>query len=306
MPAHYFSFIYKLALLCLLIFIHGCAAQRLAPVVERGSGSRDPIHDKRTVAAGDTLYSIAWETGRDYRQLAQWNGIAPPYIIIPGQQIIVRRLVRDRHGKTPKLYTVVAGESLYQIAGKYNLSYRDLAQWNHLQPPYVIHPGQQLRLSDDGQATQHIKAKTAPSAAQRAAPVIKPLPQQGKKHSGPPKKWVWPARGKLLNKFKGRGNDKGIDIAGRKGQKIAATAGGSVVYQGSGLRGYGKLIIIKHSDDYLSAYAHCDQVLVKEGDMIKQGQTIAKMGNTGANRIKLHFEIRYRGNPVDPLKYLGK
>ena len=119
--------------------------------------------------------------------------------------------------------------------------------------------------------------------------------------------WKWPVKGKVIAKFssKAQGN-KGIDIAGKRGTNITATANGKVVYAGTALRGYGKLIIIKHNDDYLSAYAHNDKILVKEQQQIKVGDVIAKMGNTDAQRVMLHFEVRFRGKSVDPLKYLPK
>ena len=119
------------------------------------------------------------------------------------------------------------------------------------------------------------------------------------------KSWGWPAKGKITGRF-GQGGNKGLEISGKKGQPIFAAAAGKVVYQGSGLRGYGNLVIIKHNEEFLSAYAHCDRIVVKEGDVIKKGQRIATMGNTGTNTVKLHFEIRYRGRPVDPEKYLRR
>lgn len=117
---------------------------------------------------------------------------------------------------------------------------------------------------------------------------------------------MWPAQGALLERFSANGPNKGIDIGGKTGQPILAAEAGQVVYQGSGLRGYGQLIIIKHDDDFLSAYAHCDKIYVKEGNVIKRGQKIADMGSSGTDRARLHFEVRYRGAPVDPLDYLPK
>ena len=116
--------------------------------------------------------------------------------------------------------------------------------------------------------------------------------------------WSWPARGKIVTGFSEAANLKGIDIAGASGQPVAASAGGKVVYAGTGLRGYGKLIIVKHNGTYLSAYAHNKEILVKEGQQVAKGQKIAEMGNTDADQVKLHFEIRRHGKPVDPLRYL--
>ena len=115
---------------------------------------------------------------------------------------------------------------------------------------------------------------------------------------------MWPAEGKILNYYSANGPSKGIDIAGTRGQTIRAAAAGKAVYIGSGLRGYGQLIILKHNDDFLSAYAHNDKIYVKEGDVIQRGQAIAAMGSTGADRVELHFEIRHGGVPIDPLKHL--
>jgi lipoprotein NlpD len=122
---------------------------------------------------------------------------------------------------------------------------------------------------------------------------------------------VWPTDGPILARFTPNGINKGLDIGGKRGQTVRAAAAGQVVYQGSGLRGYGQLIIVKHNGEFLSAYAHCDRIYcdriyAEEGDVIKVGQKIAAMGGSGADRIKLHFEIRYRGSPVDPLKYLPR
>jgi lipoprotein NlpD len=116
--------------------------------------------------------------------------------------------------------------------------------------------------------------------------------------------WAWPAKGKVVAQFSEATSLKGIDIAGSAGQPVTASAGGKVVYAGSGLRGYGKLIIIKHNDAYLSAYAHNRDILVKEGQQVSKGQKIAEMGNTDTDQVKLHFEIRRQGKPVDPLRYL--
>jgi len=115
---------------------------------------------------------------------------------------------------------------------------------------------------------------------------------------------VWPARGKLVTGFSDTANLKGIDIAGKAGQPVLASAAGKVVYAGTGLRGYGKLVIVKHNADYLSAYAHNREILVKEGQQVTKGQKIAEMGNTDSDQVKLHFEIRQRGKPVDPLRFL--
>lgn len=276
------------------------------------------------VRPGETLYSIAWEAGYDYRDVAAWNGITPPYLIKPGQVIRLEPPAGGRPTTTSSsssssstttaaaaapsgtMHTVARGETLYRIARRHGLSVRDLAAWNGLSPPYTIRPGQRLRLSppSDRQAgPSDADNKTASARATEPKPVpAREAPQRSTLSGG----WIWPAEGKLLARFDPKNGNKGIDIGGQIGQAVLAAASGTVVYQGSGLRGYGQLIIIKHNSDFLSAYAHNDEIYVKEGDVVKQGQKIAAMGNTGTDRVKLHFEIRSRGVPVDPLDYLPK
>jgi lipoprotein NlpD len=119
------------------------------------------------------------------------------------------------------------------------------------------------------------------------------------------RKWIWPTKGRIIRKFSiGDQGNKGVDIAGRRGQSVVSSAPGTVVYSGNALRGYGNLVIIKHNDKYLSAYAHNDRLLVKEGQNVKAGQKIATMGSSGTNKVRLHFEIRYQGKPVNPKRYL--
>jgi len=204
-------------------------------------------------------------------------------------------------------HTVANGETLYSIAWRYNLEYKELARVNGLAEPYIIRPGQHLSLDlsqsppiEAAETTQSnpvkIRSRSQPSSAQDHTQVSSQNAQL---------RWRWPANGTILAKFTGpQGLNKGIDIAGKKGQPVLAAESGTVVYAGSGLRGYGKLIIIKHDERYLSAYAHNDKLLAQEGDTIKAGQTIAEIGSTGTDRDKLHFEIRLEGKPVDPLRYL--
>ncbi len=304
------------------VSLAGCESFLPVGVEERGQAVREPESEYREVVAGDTLYSIAWESGRDYRTLAAWNGIPHPYIIKPGQRIRLRPPEGASVNRaTHDVRVVKSGDTLYRIATEAGVSTAELAAWNNISPPYRLSPGQKLRLtppaasapptvveelppknavtkSDSGRAQaapsaspSHTPAPTKPVAAGRASP------------KSPPGRWSWPADGVLLERF---GSSKGIDIGGKKGQPIRAAADGRVVYQGSGLRGYGELIIIKHSAEFLSAYAHASKTYVKEGDVVKREQRIADMGSTGTDRVKLHFEIRFRGNPVDPLEHLPK
>lgn len=189
-------------------------------------------------------------------------------------------------------HTVHAGETLYAIAWQYGLDYRNLAKQNDITSPYAIHPGQKISVvsltspkisSDDYQVTE--------------AYVIGQTVQ-----SGQIKKWLMPARGSVLQNHSNL--QKGINILGRLGDPVYATATGKIVYCGNGLRGYGNLIIIKHNSLYLSAYAHNERIFVKEGETVKQGQKIAEMGNTGTDKIMLHFEIRKAGKSIDPIALL--
>lgn len=276
--------------------LNACATRRLAPVQERSASVRQPESTYRDVRAGDTLYSIAWESGRDYREVAAWNGLEPPYVIKPGQKIrLYPPAAANGSGTMSSYRIVVKGDTLYAIAKSTGIRYQDLALWNSLEPPYPLKPGQRLRLTPGTGA--------APSAA--PAP-IKSKSSKAETAGTRPIEWIWPTEGAIVARFAPNDAAKGIDIGGTSGQTIRAAASGTVVYQGSGLRGYGQLIIIKHNADFLSAYAHCATIYVQEGSVIKPGQKIAAMGSTGTDRIKLHFEIRRRGTPVDPLEYLPK
>ena len=234
----------------------------------------------------------------------------------------------QRHtGPPPASYTVRKGDTLYGISFRYNLDYRSVARWNGIRPPYRIYPGQRIRLyppktvknpARHRVASAHSASRAKPrSTSARAARRISSPPRA---HSGSRRtrgpagdtstassalRWQWPTQGTLLRRFAADGpGRKGIDIAGRTGQPVRAAADGVVVYAGSGLRGYGELIIIKHNNTYLSAYAHNRRLLVKEGERVRRGQKIAELGSSGTDRPKLHFEIRRHGKPVDPLRYL--
>ncbi|VFB19397.1 peptidoglycan DD-metalloendopeptidase family protein [Pseudomonas fragi] len=234
-----------------------------------------------------------------------------------GVNVVDRNGVAQRPAVTTGQYAVRRGDTLFSIAFRYGWDWKALAARNNIAVPFTIVPGQVIRFdgrsgtqpaggstttvvsSSSGSKTTVIK-RSATAASAPAA--VAPMP------AGPaPKGWGWPSNGILIGKFSSNGSlNKGIDIAGDLGQPVLAASDGSVVYAGSGLRGYGELIIIKHSDTYVSAYGHNRRLLVREGQQVKVGQTIAEMGSTGTDRVKLHFEIRRQGKPVDPLQFLPR
>lgn len=217
-------------------------------------------------------------------------------------------------------YTVRPGDTLLRIALDHGQSARDLARWNNLDNPNLIEKGQVLRVAPPvpevaaakpvSPAGTPVPAIASPAQAASAASVAKPVPaptpapaSAANSEGDDPVSFQWPVRGNLLAGFD-EAKNKGLDIAGKAGDPVLAAADGKVVYAGAGLRGYGNLIIIKHNNTYLTAYAHNQTLLVKEEQAIKRGQKIAEMGNSDADQVKLHFEIRRQGKPVDPAKYL--
>ncbi len=211
------------------------------------------------------------------------------------------------HGlRKSHVYRVRSGDTLYAISWRYQIDYKELARWNAIKAPYIIHPNQELVLFDpsDLPASQQV----ASSSSSRVKSTGKTRPTKVSRKAGPPPKdFRWPTEGKVVRKFAGsKSNSQGIDIAGKHGQPVHAAASGRVVYSGSGLTGYGKLIILKHSEDFLSAYAHNSELHVKEGEIIKVGERVASMGYAEENKSRLHFEVRKQGRPVDPLKYLPR
>jgi len=207
-------------------------------------------------------------------------------------------------------HTVLAGETLYAIAWRYGLDYRSLARANSIAPPYTIYPGQKLVLASKPGVARAApapkptaKAPVAKPAPAKSAPVTKPSSSQAA--TAPVAAWLWPAEGKVVRNFSGTVH-KGIDIDGKAGDKVRATAAGKVVYAGNGIVGYGNLLIVKHNEVYLSAYGHNRRLLVSEGETVKAGQRIAEKGSSATNSVKLHFEIRREGKPVDPKRLLPK
>jgi lipoprotein NlpD len=252
-----------------------------------------------TVKKGDTLFYIAWITGNDFRDLAQRNNVAAPYGLNVAQVLQV-----GNASGTP----ITGGNAITQA---------DASAQGIVTPPaqnstVVVAPKPTITYSEDsGEQSDNKMLPNNKPATTVTAPVTVPSATtteptaSSASTSAPISTWRWPTEGKVIDNFSAtEGGNKGVDIAGSKGQAIIATADGRVVYAGNALRGYGNLIIIKHNDDYLSAYAHNDTMLVREQQEIRAGQKIATMGSTGTSSTRLHFEIRYKGKSVNPLRYL--
>ncbi|HED2452821.1 TPA: murein hydrolase activator NlpD [Citrobacter freundii] len=253
-----------------------------------------------TVKKGDTLFYIAWITGNDFRDLAQRNNVPAPYGLNVGQTL------------------QVGNASGAPITGGNAITQADAAQQGVVTNPaqnstVAVASKPTITYSEDSgeQSANKMLPNNKPAGTVVTAPVTAPAVSatestaSSTSTSSPISTWRWPTEGKVIENFAAtEGGNKGIDIAGSKGQAIVATADGRVVYAGNALRGYGNLIIIKHNDDYLSAYAHNDTMLVREQQEIKAGQKIATMGSTGTSSTRLHFEIRYKGKSVNPLRYL--
>jgi lipoprotein NlpD len=265
------------------------------PVTPQIAPSTDGRH---TVQRGDTLYAIAFANSLDYREIASWNQLESPDRILVGQ---VLRL-------TPPPGAV----EIMPLEDDSEPSVRPLAEPLVLREPQAVlleySEANWAKVSAAAPAVAAVApaarpaspAAPPPSAPAVAATPVAPAPTARAAGNG---RWLWPADGTLAGRF-GAAGGKGIDIVGQRNTPVKAVAPGKVVYSGSGLRGYGRLLIVKHAGEYLSAYAHNESILVKEGDTVAAGQNIALMGDSDAERVKLHFEIRRYGKPLDPLNYL--
>jgi lipoprotein NlpD len=295
-------------------------AKKPAPVVDRSpAGARvakpeAPSHpDTYTVKRGDTLLGIALDHGLDHRDLARWNNITNPNIIEVGQVLRVRdpaaAVALARPAAEPGPGEAVA--TPYQAAPAVEGKPFSTDPTRPAAPPPVaeapLDPGvlttpKAVKLPYSAAALASLQGAAAPTP--RPAPSLPETsaPKQGDEADAVA--WSWPTQGKIVASFNENGGPKGVQIAGELGQPVLASAAGRVVYTGSGLRGYGNLVIIKHNNTYLSAYAHNRQILVKQGDNVARGQRIAEMGNSDASQVMLHFEIRREGKPVDPVRFL--
>ncbi|TCJ98761.1 lipoprotein NlpD [Volucribacter psittacicida] len=254
------------------------------------------------VRKGDTMFLIAYISGLDVKELAALNNMSEPY------QLSIGQVLKVSNGSNNRVQPVnQTTATTTQVVNEPTVTYTPAANGT--------------QYGSDGTIIGPVKATTSTNAPAKSTgistpnptPITTPTTTTTITNTAPTVTptsniaWRWPANGKIIQGFSSAdGGNKGIDISGSRGQAVNAAAAGTVVYAGNALRGYGNLIIIKHNDDYLSAYAHNESILVKEQQTVSAGQQIAKMGSSGTNEVKLHFEIRYRGKSVDPLRYLPK
>ncbi len=286
----------------LVVSLAGCAGR--IPLISSYYSSKDGTV---TVRKGDTLYSLSKKHQVPLRALMDENNIKPPYTIAVGQRL---RLPGTR------THTVQKGETLYSISRRYGMNVSTLSKQNNLAAPYTLAVGQKLRIAGgsaqtsvapQSTAAQPVKKTVAPKKAVAKKAVvakdsIKVPASQAKK------RFAWPVQGKIVSSYGSKGHGQyndGINIAGKKGTPIKAADAGTVAYAGSELKGYGKLVLIRHANGWITAYAHNDKLLVKKGQSVKKGTQIATMGSTGNVKTpQLHFEIRYKTKVVNPKKYL--
>ena len=298
MPKNISHFPKLLLTFSLAVFLAGCAS----------TSHRAPVEDRPVGGAGKPVASIGSAAGTTV-------GVPTDIKPLPGA---------ENAGK-PGYYTIKPGDTLIRIALENGQNWRDLVKWNALDKPNVIEVGQVLRVVAPGAdvgavnarpvvsakaetrpldaksaaaASAPLAAATASAAASTASTAVSPM-----RESDDEPNWGWPAAGAVSAGFDEQRN-KGLAFSGRAGDPVVAAADGRVVYAGSGLRGYGNLVIIKHNATYLTAYAHNQTLLVKEDQAVRKGQKIAEMGSTDADQVKLHFEVRKQGKPIDPAKLL--
>lgn len=256
-------------------FIAGCSnTHPPAPLIVLNSQHVQVKDEKATeyvVKKGDTLYAIAWYTGNDYRDIARWNNISSPYNIYPSQHLHLNSYKRTT-----------------------NVNSNDNNSSGMTSKKIIKNP------IDQRDTEEYCDCKENVKNTKKAL--------ENKKTTFPDrvKAWHWPASGNVENTASKNSSKSGLDVFSKRNSPIKAAAFGKVVYAGNALRGYGNLVIIKHSEAFLSAYAHNEEILVNEQDWVEAGQQIAKMGSSGSEQVKLHFEIRYRGKSVEPTKYLPK
>ena len=313
------------AITLLALFLAACESNPPAPVIDRVPQTSKPAPPAKPTAAkpttgtiankdwrpdsyivkkGDTLFSIALQFGYDYKEIAAANNITDPYQIKIGQKLSFTSLnakAIPTDGKPVAVENddgVVVSPIKIEPAG--TTTGIETKPTTSAVTPVLTEP----KATREPYSLEALNRKPTPIVTKPAD--VKPAdskPADAKPSDEENLSWLWPTQGKVIANFSEAGN-KGVDIAGSLGQSINAAASGKVIYAGSDLRGYGKLVIIKHNKIFLSVYAHNSKIIAKEGQSVTAGQKIAEMGNTDTNAVKLHFEIRHQGKSVDPTKYL--
>lgn len=296
----------RIILSLVLCGLFGCVSNSRAPVEDRSGLAQSGIY---MVKRGDTLYSIAFRSGMDYRKVAAANGISSPYTIYPGQKIYLTEAVPSRQTSASP-----PAPASGPVATPAPIPVRTQGSSTVYTPaPGTVEQGAGSAGAGAGVASAPSVPATVPTPvpvvpappppAVRPAPVISKQPESGAFEGGVVDVWLWPTAGPVTRGYS-ESVHKGIDIGGARGDRIVAVAAGKVVYGGTGIVGYGEMLIIKHNEEYLSAYGHNDRLLVAEGETVTAGQIIAEKGSSGTDTVKLHFEIRREGKPIDPQRVL--
>jgi len=310
----------------IVLLLTACGSPYRPPIDELG-GTQRFLDDGRThrVNAGETLYAVAWMYDLDFVALARHNNLSEPYVLTPGETLRVDLRERTFNQSAPattvaRAPAATSGVTVNPAGGGSGITRSSLPDSGLQRTPLPDNssPQQPQALPQPEPERETLAVVIPPSVPEPIripepatspppAPLPTPTPASSPAQAPPtgPISWAWPSQGNIIGRYSEAGVDnKGLKFAGNRGDAVKAAADGQVVYAGSGLLRYGDLIIIKHDDRFLSAYAHNDKILVPEGAMVKRGDTIAELGSSGIDRTMLHFEIRVEGNPVDPASYL--
>ena len=290
------------------LIVAACASHAPAPVVERGAPAAVASIAKAaatvpadgslyTVKKGDTLYSISLEHGRDHKDVAAWNNLDNPNRIQVGQQLRVAPPEGEAPVAVAKPVVSSAPVEAKPAAGANTDTFKREPK------------GGKVAYSEDALAHMREPASESAKPVDKSVEKVEDKPAVAPAPTGDDAvEWAWPAPGKVLHPYAeggaGKESNRGVDLSGKAGEPVLAAAGGTVTYVGSGIRGYGNFVIVRHNATYLSVYANNSRILVKESQKVAKGQKIAEIGNSDADQVKLHFEIRRQGKPVDPAKYL--